>query len=90
VTTIRDTKLPMDHCLSCGHAMELASSLENQMPSEGATTICIKCGHIMAFDAQLKFRELTDAEMLKIAGDPELIEIQKARASVMKNYTKNK
>jgi hypothetical protein len=48
-------------------------------PKSGDITICLYCGHLMAFDDQLSFRGLTDEEMKSIAGDPRVLAIQKAR-----------
>jgi hypothetical protein len=46
----------------------------------GCITICFSCGHVMVFDDNLKFRELTDEEVIEVAGDPRLIEFSKLRA----------
>jgi hypothetical protein len=49
-------------------------------PEEGAIAIC-RCGHIMGFDAHLKFRPLTDQEVISIAGNPEVVKIQNGIAA---------
>jgi hypothetical protein len=41
--------------------------------------ICFYCGHVMAFDAALRLRPLTDEEMLEAAGDPRILAIQTGR-----------
>jgi hypothetical protein len=51
-------------------------------PSPGDFTVCIYCGHIMAFADDLTLRELTGDEMHAIAGDPRIIRIQKARKAL--------
>jgi hypothetical protein len=33
------------------------------MPKPGDISICLYCGHLMAFDEALKFRELSSEEM---------------------------
>ena len=52
------------------------------VPEPGDITICIHCGHLMAFADDMTVRPLTDNEMYDIAGDPRLIAFQKARASI--------
>lgn len=67
-------------CLSCGKKLDMATCIDSDSrPSEGDITICIQCGHIMAFSFDLSFRELTDDEMGVIAGDKRILAIQKAR-----------
>jgi hypothetical protein len=61
-------------CLNCGVEIDAATSVGHKhLPKEGAIAICIVCSHIMAYDKHLHLRELTDDEMLKIAGSPEII-----------------
>lgn len=61
-------------CLNCGVEIDAATSVGHKhLPKEGAIAICIVCSHIMAYDKNLHLRELTDDEMLKIAGSPEII-----------------
>jgi hypothetical protein len=48
-------------------------------PHPGNITICFACGHIMAFANDLTLRELTDEEMHAVAGNPEIIAVQKLR-----------
>lgn len=64
--------------------LDAATSMgEDAVPSDGDITICIKCGHIMAFENGLP-RNLTDAEMLHIAGDRRIVALQKIRGKVIK------
>jgi len=39
----------------------------------------------MAFGKKLRVRPLTDDELIEMAGDPEMIYLQKARAAAMLN-----
>jgi hypothetical protein len=52
-------------------------------PKPGHITVCIGCGHLMAFAEDMRLRNLTDAEMYEIAGDPRLIAVQCARKLAM-------
>lgn len=82
-----DNKVPESACPSCGYMMDAAScvSRENDgRPEPGDITVCIRCGHIMAFADDLTLRDLTDEEAKAVAGDQRLLAIQKARGEVMK------
>jgi hypothetical protein len=48
-------------------------------PRPGNISVCIDCGHIMAFADDLTLRNLTDAEMIEIAGDKRILALQRAR-----------
>jgi hypothetical protein len=79
-------KLPLSHCPACGKALDGASGIGGDFePEPDDFTICIGCGHLMAFDDQRRFRELTDAEMREIAGDCRVIAVQAARAAFIKS-----
>lgn len=61
---------PAGRCLRCGHPLTQASSLHSDVsPSEGDLTLCIRCGHLMAFTADLGFRDLTTEELIEAALD---------------------
>lgn len=69
-------------CLACGYDTDTSSNLadDDLKPEPGNISICIQCGHLMAFADDMSFRELNDEEMLAVAGDKEILLIQKARA----------
>lgn len=74
-------------CLSCKKQTDAATGTpgqENGGPKPDDVTVCIYCGHIMAFGEDLSLRELTDAEVVEFAGDPRLLAIQEARKRVDK------
>jgi hypothetical protein len=52
-------------------------------PTAGSFTICFTCGHIMAFNPDLTTRNLTDQEMLMIAGSRDLLRAQNARVKTL-------
>ena len=73
-------KIRESNCLSCGYLLDAATPVEiDHPPSSGDVTICIACGHIMAFGDELELRELTNEEIKDIAGNPVVLAIQKAR-----------
>jgi hypothetical protein len=60
---------------------------DNERPTPGrSVSVCIRCGHLMAFDNELRLRDLTSAEQIAIAGNPVLLAIQAARGKVMKAH----
>jgi hypothetical protein len=77
-------------CLNCNKELDSVTGIDNtELPKEGSITICLDCGHIMAFDAHIKFRELTDEEMIEIAGNKTILRIQKARGYIKNAATKH-
>lgn len=88
-------KLGSDHhilatvCLNCGQTLDGSTAVgEDALPEQGNAVMCIYCGHIMAFDHDLKFRELSDAEVREIAGDGRVLAIQRARRMAEKMMAK--
>lgn len=81
-----DTRLPESKCTACGYLTDTATcpSDDNAVPEEGAITVCIRCGHMMAYDAELRLRDLTDEEMHEVAGNEDILRIQEARGEFFK------
>jgi hypothetical protein len=79
--------VPPCACLACGKIVNAATSVgeADHWPEPGAITICIGCGHLMAFDDNLCLRELTSQEMYDIAGDRRVLAIQRARETWSKS-----
>jgi hypothetical protein len=75
-------QVPVSVCRGCGKPNDMRTKVGEmgQGPKEGTISICFTCGHITMFAEDLTLRELTDEEMVDIAGDPEIIRVQKARA----------
>jgi Zn ribbon nucleic-acid-binding protein len=79
------TRLQLEHCFACGHAVDSATSIDvNARPKPGAWTVCIKCGHLMVFDDELHLRDLTAAERDEAATDPRIRKIQAAFAALQR------
>ena len=80
------TRLAPSACLACGTTMDAATHTSDPdvRPSPNDITICLYCGHLMAFGDDLQLRALTDDEMHQCAGDPVILKLQKARAKVVK------
>lgn len=71
----REVRLPKDRCTNCKREMDAASVIDEvyARPKPGDFTICISCGHIMAFDDKLRLRELSWREMRQAAGDKRIV-----------------
>jgi hypothetical protein len=77
----KSTRHKASPCLSCGAIMDAATGIGNKAkPHAGAITLCVKCGHLMAYTWDMSLRELTDEEIVDIAGDERVLAIQRARA----------
>jgi DNA-directed RNA polymerase subunit RPC12/RpoP len=73
--------VPKAKCLGCGAPNDAASdTIGGNKPSEGDVAVCMYCGHISVFNADLTLRNPNDEEMLAIAGDQRILKIQQARA----------
>jgi hypothetical protein len=70
----RSARTPSSACLECGKPLDGATGLGHRhKPRPGDISVCLYCGHLQAFDGQLRLRPLTDKEMVEIAGDPAII-----------------
>lgn len=59
------------NCSVCGHSMDRAAQVDGQArPAPDDFTLCIRCGHVMVFAADLSVREPTVAELKEIACNP--------------------
>lgn len=73
--------VPKMKCLGCGAPNDATTAAYHECrPNAGDVTVCIYCGHISVFNADLTLRNPTDEEVLDIAGDERILQIQKARA----------
>jgi hypothetical protein len=77
VSTPLTTCTPLNACLNCGYEMDAATATnpayEMEPPKPGDIAICLKCAHIHAFADDLTVRELTDAEVVEVAGNPDMV-----------------
>jgi hypothetical protein len=88
---LKPINLPQSLCLGCGTDLDAANAvaqpLDMAMPRPGDFTVCIKCGHVMAFTETLTLREMTDTEMHAIAGDERLLIAQEIAAEYRKDHS---
>lgn len=78
--------MKINQCVSCGYVTDSATEpyAPGLSPSSGDISICLRCGHIAAFDDDLSLRELTAEEAHEVAGDKDILAIQAARGKVMR------
>jgi hypothetical protein len=62
-------------CTACGKVMDSAweAGPGNARPKPGDASICFYCHHLMVFGDDLALRDLTDAEIVDVAGDPSIV-----------------
>lgn len=78
----KTTEMQEDHCLNCGHRTNAATDfLHGTKPKPNDISICLECGHVMAFNDQMRLRSLTEEEIIEIAGHDELVLLQNARGA---------
>jgi len=82
------TRTPLNHCLDCRAPISAGAPTPDfpdaSTPRPGDVAICLNCAHIMAYADDLTVRALTDAEVIEVAGDPELVRAVNAIAALNK------
>jgi hypothetical protein len=78
-----DHHTPLCVCTNCGQKIDGATGLtDGNAPESGDCTICIYCGHIMIFADDLTLRDPTEDEIIRLAGDKQIIAVQRVRANI--------
>lgn len=74
-------QIPEAACIGCGCKTNAATPIgaDNAFPQAGDATVCLQCGHIMVYNADLSLRDPIDKEMHAIAGDPRIVSFNKVR-----------
>ena len=84
----RKTRIKGANCLACGQLIDAASSIfGDHVPRPGDITVCLFCGHIMAFTTYrkgLRLSELTSEQAHAVAGDSRVLAVQRARMALRK------
>jgi hypothetical protein len=61
-------------CTNCGIVIDASTIVGiERSPQPGNIGICMKCSHVMAYDENIKLRDLTDEEVIAIAGDKDIL-----------------
>lgn len=73
-------QLPSVACINCNAELSGAACVAGDAyPRSGDITICIYCGHLMAYADDLSLRNLTSNEIHEIAGDERILAVYRAR-----------
>lgn len=76
------TRVPISPCLECGEPNDAATNpFGGRGPRPNDFTICMYCGHVMAFAEDLTMRALTKKERREVERDPRVKKIQMARGA---------
>jgi len=86
-------KVREGECTSCHAKFTIATGIDvgdPRKPQPGEPALCMECGHVMVFGANLLPREPTDDEIKDMAGDPDLITCQELRGDYVhrRDFTK--
>jgi len=74
------TETPGLVCVECGY--ETTHTCGNGRPGPGDFSLCIKCGSLSVFDAEMKFRRPTDDEIFAAAKDAGIQKLRRAILSI--------
>ena len=73
--------LPEQRCAACGYKFDQTTGLDTEaQPRPGDVSICIACGAIQIFKADLTMRNPTAQERLKCERNQQIIDAQFMRA----------
>jgi hypothetical protein len=71
------TRTKVNACLNCGHKIDAAAPTPDfpdaSTPRPGDVAICLDCVHIHIYADDLTLRNPTEAELVDIAGDPDIV-----------------
>lgn len=81
-----DTEVPASACCECGYVSDRAGGNDGTAPKEGDAALCIKCGSLNFYGADLRQRRPTEAEMLEAASDPEIQRLRRIILRVNRDY----
>lgn len=61
------TRLPTSACPTCGYEMDSASSVGRKAtPKPGDFSLCMRCGAVLRFDAELRLEPATSDELTEL------------------------
>ena len=76
---MKDHQIIESSCPSCGEAMTGAAGVESDdAPTPGDISVCLYCRALLVFGNDLKLRMPTDAELIEMAGNKQMIAIVNA------------
>jgi hypothetical protein len=73
----RITRTKVNKCLNCGHKIDAGMPTpdfpDDSAPNPGDVAICLACVHVHIYADDLTLRNPTEAELVDIAGDPNIV-----------------
>jgi hypothetical protein len=79
---------PSDACRVCGHRLDAAVSVEScSGPQEGDASICIECGEVTVFDADLRRLPMPDEEQVMLSEEARRVIASIRLACKMRPFT---
>jgi len=73
-------KVPKNICAACGTVLDGASQVDGkQAPAMGDLSICVYCGNLSIFQADMSLRDPTVAEFELLRQDERVLEILRLR-----------
>lgn len=73
-----DSEVPDSQCCECGYGLDRVTG--PTVPKEGDFSLCINCGSLNIFNADLTLRQPNDEEIFSAAKDSD---IQSARKAIL-------
>ena len=74
------------HCPSCDMPLDAATGVSSDKgPRPDDVTVCLYCGAVMVFTADLSYREPTDKERAEFDCDPRIQKLRRAVNSIRRS-----
>lgn len=81
---MKTTKTPPSKCPACGEPTDAATATgRGTRPREGDASMCLSCGHMMIFNADLTMRNPTDEETALLNASESIQWMQAQRRAIM-------
>jgi hypothetical protein len=79
----RTTRIPAQRCRRCNYPFKASTYFHGQaQPFEGCASICIECGLLQIFSADMILRDPTPEEKYELERNQQVIDLQFARAAL--------
>lgn len=78
-------RTPPSACTACGKILDGADEAfgGDTPPKPGDITMCVYCGHLMGFNADLTLRDVNVEEAHDIADEPKILDLVRSRKETM-------
>jgi hypothetical protein len=80
---MKDYPIPTCFCLKCGHTFDRSSNLTGKgKPDPGDLTLCIGCGSLLKFNADMSVRLIDEEAELRNMPAKQFVFVIKARLAI--------